>query len=110
MEMRAGELVDRYTVEKLYMEREDSPEHRKELDRLEKGIYGLEIAHRKVPIPELRKLMYQINGFIWDFESPIHSGKLDVDPIMAGILALRVRKLNAMRVNLSKLIDKLVEK
>ncbi len=110
MEMTPGELVDRFTVAKLYVERMDSPEHQAEFARLGLGMAGEEIKHRKLPWHDLKELMHQINGFIWDFESPIHMGKLDVDPIMAGILALRVRKLNAMRVNLSKLIDKLVTK
>ena len=105
--MKIGELVDRATVARLYTERDNSGYN--EYKRLKDGLFSSIVKRDKIPWNELIELMYQINGFIWDFEAPIHSGKLDCDPIMAGVLALRVRKLNAMRVNLSKLIDKLVE-
>lgn len=104
--MFPGELVDRYTVAKLYTERL-SKQH-EELRRYEDGLAEARKAKPDKPWDELVGLMYQVNGFIWDFESPVHEGKLDVDPIMAGVLALRVRKLNAVRVALSKLIDRVV--
>lgn len=108
--MKIGELVDKYTIEKLYTERLDSLDHQKEFQRLARGLGSEKAVYSELPWDDIINLMYQINGFIWDFESPIHLGKLDVDPIMAGVLALRVRKLNTMRVTLSNLIDRIVKK
>jgi len=108
MEMRLGELVDRYTVALLYTERlGEQPEERA---RLSRGLDAERILHPDLPWEGIIDLMYKINGFIWEFEAPIHQGKLDCEPVMAGVLALRVRKLNAMRVGLSNLIDRIVVK
>ena len=108
MHMKVGEVIDRYTIGKLYSERESQNSDRADLDCLRHGFHDLVQNHPEVPLHELEQLMYRINGFIWDFESPIHTGKMDMDPMMAGVLALRVRKLNVMRTSLSKIIDQLV--
>ncbi len=106
MHMDSGELIDRYTITRLYRERDTG--NIVEEARFNAGVHELRKAHPDIPWDDLIALMYQINGFVWDFESPIHTGKLDCDPVIAGVLALRVRKLNAMRTGLSKLIDRLV--
>ena len=107
MEMTPGELIDRFTIAKLYTEREKSGI--KEYGKFNAGVSILKSKYPGIPWDELIDTMYTINGIIWDYEAPIHAGKMDSDPVIAGILALRVRKFNDIRVKTSKLIDKLVE-
>ncbi len=107
MEMTPGELIDRFTIAKLYTEREKSGI--KEFGKFNAGLSILRGQYPGLPWDELVDTLYTINGTIWDYEAPIHAGKMDGDPVIAGILALRVRKFNDIRVKTVKLIDKLVE-
>ena len=107
MEITPGELVDRYTIAQLYIEREGVK--KSTLKQLERGIKHLKGEYPQVPWKLWIDLVHDVNGFIWDFESPIHNGKFDSDPVIAGVLSIRVRKFNVIRVKLSKIIDKLVE-
>ena len=109
MDMKAGEVVDRYTIVKLCKEREPESHNVKEHERLLGGIIELGEVYPELPWDDIVSHMYKINGFIWEHESPIHTGKFDVEPSIAGTLAIKVRKLNSARVGFSKLIDKLVE-
>ena len=107
MHMRPGELIDKYTIAKLCKEK--LGKDREGIKDLKHGVKKLRKRYPDIPWDELIGLLHKINGFIWDFEEPIHLGRLDEEPIMAGILSIRVRKLNTVRVELSRLIDKLVE-
>ncbi len=107
MEMRPGELVDKYTIARLCMERLNTD--REGLDALKQGVDELRKDNPGLPWDILIDNLYRVNGFIWGFEEPIHLGRLDEEPTMAGILSIRVRKFNVVRVSMSKLIDALVE-
>ena len=107
MHIRPGELVDKYTIAQLCKEK--LGQDREGYKQLKRGVKKLRKKHPSIPWDDLIGLVHKINGFIWDFEEPIHLGRLDEEPIMAGILSIRVRKLNTVRVGLSKTIDKLVE-
>lgn len=106
MEMSPGEILDRFTIAKLYVERDKGD--LKELGKFNAGLGELRKKTPKLPWDMLINMMYTINATIWDYEAPIHSGKMDGDPVIAGILALRVRKFNDVRVKMSKLVDELV--
>ncbi len=105
MEMTPGEIIDKYTIAKLCIEK--LRKDREGIEELEEGVESLRKQHPGIPWNDLIELVHRVNGFIWDFEEPIHLGRLDEEPIMAGILSIRVRKLNVVRVGLSKLIDNL---
>ena len=107
MKMTPGEIIDKYTIAKLCTEK--LGKDREGIRGLRKGIKKLRKRYPELPLDELTELVYKVNGFIWDFEEPIHLGRLDEEPIMAGILSIRVRKLNTIRVGLSGLIDKLTD-
>ena len=107
MQMTHGEVVDKYTIAKLCKVK--LGKDREGIKGLKKGVKKLRKKHPDLPWDNLISLVYKINGFIWDFEEPIHLGRLDEEPIMAGILSIRVRKLNTVRVELSKMIDKLTK-
>jgi len=105
MKMKPGETVDRYTIAQLCEEK--LGEDREDIKPLRKAVKRLELHHPDLPWAELVSLLKQVNRFIWDFEEPIHMGRLDEEPTMAGILSIRVRKLNRVRVGMSSLITKL---
>ena len=107
MQMTPGEIVDKYTIAKLCIEKLGND--REGADELEFGVVELRKKYPTVPWDELIRLVHRVNGFIWDFEEPIHLGRLDEEPIMAGILSIRVRKLNVVRVELGGLINKLTD-
>ena len=107
MRMTPGELIDKYTIAVLYVEREGAK--KSSLRRLKQGVRDLKQRYPTIPWKLWIKLVQDVNGFIWDFESPIHTGKFDSDPVMVGILSIRVRKFNVVRVSISKLIDELVK-
>ncbi len=105
MHMSPGELIDKYTIAKLCTEK--LGKDREGIKQLKKGVKKLRKTYPDIPWDDLIKLVHSINGFMWDFEEPIHLGRLDEEPIMAGILSIRVRKLNTVRVGLSTLINTL---
>ncbi len=107
MEMSPGEIVDKYTIAKLCMEK--LGKDREGIEEFEKGIEVLQKKYPELPWDNLIELVHKINRFIWDFEEPIHLGRLDEEPIMAGVLSIRVRKLNTIRVGLSRLINDLTK-
>ena len=106
--MTPGDLVDKFTIAKLYVARDNGD--MVAVGKYNAGLSELRRAHPKLPWDELVDMVYTINNTIWDYEAPIHSGKMDGDPVIAGVLALRVRKFNDIRVRMSKLIDQLVER
>ena len=90
MKMTPGEIVDKYTIAKLCKEK--LGKDREGISALKKGVKLLRKKYPGVPWNDLIELVHKINGFIWDFEEPIHLGRLDEEPIMAGILSIRARE------------------
>ena len=90
MKMPISEIIDRYTITKLKSERtnEDVAE--------ELSFYKNELDLYKINLDKYIKLMYNINGKIWDTEADIRKGtNLPLEEI--GQLALQVRDLNCER-------------
>ena len=71
MDMDSGELVDKCTIARLYVERDEgSP---LEMGRFNAGLSELKRKYPNMPWDDITDLMYTINGTIWDYEAPIHS-------------------------------------
>ena len=90
MKMPISEIIDRYTITKLKLEKTD--ENVKE----ELLAYKNELEQYKTNLDKYIKLMYDINSKIWDTESDIRKGT-DMPLKEIGRLALKVRDLNCER-------------
>lgn len=90
MKMPISEIIDRYTITKLKLERTTENVNDELL------AYKTELAQYKTNVDKYINRMYDINAKIWDTESDIRKGKaLPLEEI--GRLALKVRDLNCER-------------
>jgi hypothetical protein len=117
MKMPISEIIDRYTITKLKMERttedvsEEMSAYKKEIDEYDPSLVG-----------DYVDKMYEINGTLWDYESEMRklmdskngSGPVvdvnDLPLIEIGKLALLVRDLNGTRNGVkSEIVEKFSE-
>lgn len=106
MQMSPGELLDRFTVSRLYVEKLGTGQAKHA--RFTDGFGNMRLLYPDIPWDSLVDTMYGVNAAIWESEAPIHNGLLE-DPIIAGALALRVRKWNKIRTGLIDVVDKLTK-
>lgn len=111
MEMPLAEVIDRYSILKLKLERLAS--YNKELESIIKKEFvvydnALEEFKKSVFVkPEWIEKLYEINGRIWDLESDIRRGKegqLGLEEV--GRRALKIRDINQERIEMRNLITK----
>lgn len=114
MEMPLAEIVDRYTILKLKIERIDglTPEQKiQEQPFLQKEfeIYGKEIENFRKKGVEVKeewiKGLYEINAKSWDMESDIRHGReglLGLEEV--GRRAIKLREFNKERITLKNKI------
>lgn len=117
MKMPISEIIDRYTITKLKMERttedvsEEMNAYKKEIDEYDQSL-----------VSEYIDKMYEINGTLWDYESEMRklmdskngSGPVvdvnDLPLAEIGKLALLVRDLNGTRNGVkSEIVEKFSE-
>ena len=112
MEMPLSEVIDRYTILKLKLER------LKNQSKKSKLIIDKEFKQYKLAIKEFRKRefivksewiekLYKINGRTWDLEADIRQGReglLGLEEI--GRRALKIRDINRERIEMKNLIIK----
>ena len=99
MEIPLAELIDRYSIMRLKMERIGDPNLKKEFETLQLSINKYRERGIKVDDGWLNKL-YEINGKMWDLEHDIRKGKeneLGLEEV--GRRALLIRDLNKQRVS-----------
>ena len=98
MEMPLSEIIDRFTIVRLKVERIKDPALQKELATYAAAIQ--EYKHKGVVIDESWiTQLYDINGKIWDLEFDIRrgqEGKLGLEEV--GRRAIAIRELNKQRV------------
>ena len=93
------EVVDRYTIARLKLERLDDTQIDVESMKEEIEYYKSGIDFENEKLSELANDLYTVNGRIWDTESSIRMG-LDKQMTLneVGSRALRVRDLNRIRM------------
>jgi len=120
MEMNVSEILDRWSICKLKVERiGDSA--KLEFDVLDKELKKLEEKHQWINWQMVKKYMYDVNDFIWQLEAGLKSGKeslknpvyiLDKENedalIKIGTATLIIRNFNHLRVSYKNFITKLV--
>ena len=105
MEMPIPELLDRFSICKLKVERIGEPHLKLEHDTLLKEINKIK-SEGKLKDEWIEEL-YKINAQIWDLESDIRKGKegeLGLEEV--GKRAIRIRELNKQRISVkNKIIE-----
>ena len=107
MEMSVGEFIDKYSIMKIRVGKRIIGSD--EIKPFDKEYNELRTKYRKIPWEALLDQVYNINNIIWGYENPIHEGQLSSEIMMAGVLSLRVREFNCLRLNMGKIITKLVK-
>lgn len=114
MKMSPGEIIDRYSILKLKLERLPRKDKsgnstrkiiRKEFKEYEKAIEEFKKEGIKIKSSWVNKL-YKINGKIWDLEADIRQGKeglLGLEEV--GKRAIMMREINKERVATKNLIN-----
>ena len=106
MNISAGDLLDRLSILKLKMERsEDKPDY--EYGSYKTAYEILRGSYPNLPWDLLLNLAYRANGIVWELESAIRNSELDDNFIETGKRAIKVRKINGIRVGIKNLVNSL---
>ncbi len=121
MERDAGDIIDRWSIAKLKAERIGNDENKKEYECFSGYMEDLEARHKDIPWCNLKKIIFSLNSFIWQFEAGLKSGKeklpcphyiFDDENEKAlskmGIIATLIKHYNHVRVEMKNLINKMV--
>jgi len=103
----AGDIVDRYSIAILKLERIGAPESQEESDLFAEGFCTLTHQHPDITLQAYLDKMLIINSMIWDLEAAVRQGALDDNPLEAGMRAIEVRRINAKRISLKNEINTL---
>ena len=103
--MPLGEVLDRFTILKLKMERIRESSIILEYETYKKAIEEYKMKGINIKQDWVDKL-YEVNGKIWDLEFDIRKGKegeLGLEEV--GRRAIAIRNLNSIRVNIKNKIS-----
>ena len=95
MKMPLSEILDRYTITKLKLERTDE-DVSEELRTYKREIDNPDYVDKSNQINSFIDRLYEINGELWNTEGDIRKG-VDMPLEEIGRLALKVRDLNCKR-------------
>ena len=120
IEKSIGDIIDRWSIVQLKVERIGTEEYQREFSQLSREIVEIQDRYKNFDITQWCELMYSINDKIWNLESGLRSGKQNLPNayfIMddknwetlgnIGIVALLVRDYNNIRVSFKNVINKL---
>jgi len=118
MERDLGDILDRQSIAKLKAERIGLDENIREYEAFSNRVP----AHYDFDIEMFFKLILKLNGFIWDLESALKSGKDNLkephylfsnnnDPqlIQIGIISILIRNINSVRVDIKNIVNSLAK-
>ena len=103
-----GDIIDRYSIAILKVQRIGLLENNKEMIMFEKGYRDFMQNHQNDQFYIRDKLiqMITINSDIWNLESDVRKGALDSNVVEVGRRAIEIRKINATRVTLKNEVNK----
>ena len=118
MERDLGDILDRQSIAKLKAERIGLDENIREYEA-----FSIRVpANYDFDIEMFFKLILKLNGFIWDLESALKSGKDNLkephylfsnnnDPqlIQIGIISILIRNINSVRVDIKNIVNNLAK-
>ena len=114
-----GDILDRHSIAKLKAERIGSEESIRECEAFEKHIRQDSVrTGYDFDTEVFAKLLSKLNGFIWDMESSLKSGK-DMLPqprylfapenmeqlAQIGTIAILIRNINSLRVDVKNMVN-----
>ena len=103
----AGDVIDRYSISFLKMERINEQASKNEHEWLSLGLEELKTEHSLFDWDQFADYIYNINTLIWDLESELRQGQIDNDLLEVGKRAIAIRKLNSLRVGFKNIVNKL---
>lgn len=107
-ERDAADVLDRYSISFLKMERIKEQAGKDEHAWLSEGLEELKSKYPDIDWEQAANYLYKINGFIWDLEAELRQGQIDNELEEVGKRAIGIRKLNSLRVGFKNIINKLV--
>jgi hypothetical protein len=108
MERDSGDVVDRFCISVLKMERIGEKESIWEFEHMKKGWEELSEKHPSVRWDIFFNEMLEYHKNIWDLESAVRQGALDHDHAEIGRRAIQIRDWNKKRIELKNTINALV--
>ncbi len=103
-----GDILDRWSIAKLKIERNDSKESQREFKAFSDGFLEVKQTYPQYDWDQIGKLFHTINGIMWITESELRQGKIDNDKTAVRDAAVKTRELNTIRTGLRNLVNKLV--
>ena len=118
MERDLGDILDRQSIAKLKAARIGLDENIREYEAFSNRIS----KQYDFDIEMFFKLILKLNGFIWDLESALKSGKDNLkephylfsnnnDPqlIQIGIISILIRNINSVRIDIKNIVNNLAK-
>jgi len=104
----AGDILDRFSIATLKMERISSPGAHKEFELFKEGYLELlnKYKDEDAYIENTFKRLLNVNSQIWDLESAIRQRHLDGDVMEVGRRAIEIRKINTRRIVLCNEVNR----
>ncbi len=108
MDRDCGDILDRYAISFLKMEKIDEQASKDEHAWLSEGLQELTEKHPDYDWHQFADYLYKINGFIWELEAELRQGQIDGNLEECGKRAIMIRKFNSLRVGFKNIVNKLV--
>jgi hypothetical protein len=108
MERDSGDILDRFCISVLKMERIGEKEAVWEFEYMKKGWEELPVKHPLVEWDIFFNEMLQYHKNIWDLESAVRKGALDHDHAEIGRRAIQIREWNKKRIELKNKVNEIV--
>lgn len=107
-ERDAGDVLDRYSISFLKMEKIDEQASKDEHAWLSECLQELTEKYPDYDWHQFADYIYKINGFIWDLEAELRQGQIDGNLEECGKRAIMIRKFNSLRVGFKNIVNKIV--
>ena len=117
---KVADVIDRWSIVKLKVERIGSPDYHDELVELTKEIVAIREHFPQYDIDQWCNFMYEINDYIWQMEHGLKSGKevlknsfYIMDEInketlsKIGVISIMVRNFNNLRISFKNVMARL---
>jgi hypothetical protein len=106
MNIASGDILDRFSIVKLKMDRA-TEKPLQEYEAFEKAFKEVKVKYPQFDWDLFLDIAYRTNGLIWDLEGAIRNAQLDDNLMETGKRAIMIRKVNGIRVGIKNLANSL---